>query len=157
MLAGCAGSLSAAISDTAASAATVGWQIATRCESGPMRRMNDITCSTYSAKPKRPADSGTSRGLCQSVMYTSWSASIARTVPRSSVAKWPDIGATISTRGCGVAVCLRKCSSEPNGVRFTNSSVTATVSPSTCTVPMPHGGRLCVRPVISTVSQHASR
>jgi hypothetical protein len=25
----------------------------------------------------------------------------ASTVPRSSVAKWPDIGATINSRGCG--------------------------------------------------------
>ena len=43
---------------------------------------------------------------------------MVRTVSRSSVAKWPDIGATISTRGLRpVAPSLRKRSSVPNGVR----------------------------------------
>ncbi len=32
-----------------------------------------MTCSTYSSRPNRPAASGTSRALCQSVMKTSWS------------------------------------------------------------------------------------
>ena len=49
-----------------------------------------MTWSMYSSKPKRPSASGMSRALCQSVRYTSWSASIVRTVSRNSVAKCPD-------------------------------------------------------------------
>ena len=56
------------------------------------------------------AVSGTSRALCQSVMKTSCSGSMVRTVARNSVAKWPDNGATSSTRGCAVAMSFLKCS-----------------------------------------------
>ena len=68
MLAGAAGSASSDISATAASTATQGWQIAITCDPGPIARRKSITCSTYSSKPKRPAISGTSRALRQSVM-----------------------------------------------------------------------------------------
>ena len=53
--------------------------------------------------PKRPCMIEISRALCQSVMKTSCSGSRVRTVARSSVAKWPESGATSSTRGCGVS------------------------------------------------------
>ncbi len=54
---------------------------------------------------RRPA---TSRTLCQSVMKTSCSGSIVRTVERSSVAKWPDSGAINSTRGCACSMSFLK-------------------------------------------------
>ncbi len=54
-----------------------------------------------------------------------------RTVPRSSVAKWPDSGATSSTRGCGRSISFAKCSRVQNGVRRTASSRTATLRPPT--------------------------
>ncbi len=63
------------------------------------------------------------------------------TVPRSSVAKWPDIGATSSTRGWPETPCLRKCSSEQNGVLAVTSSVTCTGVPFTITLSMAKGGR----------------
>jgi hypothetical protein len=145
-LAGVAGCASSAISAVAASAATQGWQMATRCEPGPIAARKSIRCSMYSSSPKRPAASGTSRALCQSVTWTSWSASIVRAVSRSSVAKWPDIGATSSTRGCGVATSFLKCSSVPNGVTCAASSVTATSRLPDRMLWMPNGGRLCVSP-----------
>ena len=43
---------------------------------------------------------------------------MVRTVARSSVAKWPDSGATSSTRGCAVSMSFLKCSSVPNGVHM---------------------------------------
>ena len=66
-LAGVAGCSSSDISATAASAATQGWQIATTLAFGPITARKSIRCSVYSSSPKRPADSGTSRTLCQSV------------------------------------------------------------------------------------------
>ena len=51
---------------------------------------------------------------------------MVRTVPRSSVAKWPDSGATSSTRGCAASMSFLKCSSVPNGVTCAASSRTAT-------------------------------
>ena len=47
------------------------------------------------------------------------------TVPRSSVAKWPDIGATRSSRGCTGPPSFLKCNSEPKGVLNVTSSLTA--------------------------------
>ena len=41
---------------------------------------------------------------------------MVRTVARSSVAKWPDSGATSSTRGCAWSMSFLKRSSVPNGV-----------------------------------------
>ena len=72
--------------------------------------------ATYSSRPKSPAESGTSRALFQSVMWTSQSASMVCTVARRSVAKWPDIGATMSTLGCGVARSFSKRSRRQNCV-----------------------------------------
>ena len=92
---------SSAISAAAASACTQGWHTATTCAPGPMARRNQIRCSTYSSKPKRPCQMPTSRALAQSVMCTSCSGSSTRTVSRSRVAKWPLSGATSSTLGCG--------------------------------------------------------
>jgi len=90
-------------------------------------------------------------------MYTSWSASIVCTVPRNSVAKCPDIGATISTRGWGATGrALRKCSSVPNGVAAAASSTIGTVSPSTTIDRMPNGGRRCENAQHSSSSHSAS-
>ena len=76
----------------------------------------------------------------------SCSGSITSTVWRSSVAKWPDIGATSSTRGWGPAPSLRKCSSVPNGVASAASSVTGRRRSPSITVSRPNGGRRCVMP-----------
>ena len=46
-----------------------------------------------------------------------------RTVSRSRVAKWPDIGATTSTLGCAAPPSLRKRSRVANGVTSTASSI----------------------------------
>ncbi len=54
------------------------------------------------------------------------------TVPRSSVAKCPDIGATSRTLGCGWGVSLAKCSSVANGLIQVFSSRTATARFPTC-------------------------
>jgi len=67
-LAGVAGWLSSDISATAHSAETQGWQMAIRCAPEPIASRNWMTCAVYSSRPKRPAASGTSRTLCQSVM-----------------------------------------------------------------------------------------
>jgi hypothetical protein len=67
-LAGVAGSLRSDISATADMADTQGWQIAITCAPGPIAPRNCIRCSVYSSRPKRPANSGVSRTLCQSVM-----------------------------------------------------------------------------------------
>jgi hypothetical protein len=75
------------------------------------------------------------------------------------VAKWPDIGATISTLGCGVAGenSFLKCSSVANGVTWVASSVTGTASPLSITLSIPKGGRLCVTsPSLSTSQAAAS-
>jgi hypothetical protein len=66
-LAGVAGCSSSAISAVAASAATQGWQIAIRCAPGPSAARKSHQVLVYSVSPKRPAASGTSRALCQSV------------------------------------------------------------------------------------------
>ena len=68
------------------------------------------------------------------------------TVARSSVAKWPDSGATMSTRGCAVAMSFLKCSSVPNGVVCAASSRTSTSRLPTMTEAMPNGGRVWVSP-----------
>ena len=62
---------------------------------------------------------------------------MVRAVLRSRVAKCPDIGATISTRGCDAAMSFLKCNSEPKGVDKATSSSTATSRPSTITLSMP--------------------
>ena len=69
-----------------------------------------------------------------------------RTVARSSVAKWPDSGATTSTRGCAVSMFFLKCSSVANGVTRAASSWTATSWLPTITLSMPKGGRSWVSP-----------
>ena len=71
---------------------------------------------------------------------------MVRTVPRSSVAKWPDSGATSSTRGCSASMSFWKCRSVPNGVTWAASSCTATSRLPTVMRSMPNGGRLWVRP-----------
>jgi hypothetical protein len=68
MLRGCAGFWLCAITATASSTATQGWQTASTWAPSPITSMNLIRCSTYSSKPNRPAARGTSRMLCQSVM-----------------------------------------------------------------------------------------
>ena len=93
--------------------------------------MNSIKWVMYSSRPKRPSDSGTSRALCQSVMCTSWSTSMVRTVSISSVAKWPDSGATISTWGRGGSLAAggsarSKRNKVPNAVLCTAFSRTGT-------------------------------
>ena len=143
-LAGVAGCSSSAITAVAASAATQGWQIATTCVPGPMAAVKSTRCCTYSSRPKRPAASGTSRALCQSVTCTSWSASMVRTVSRRSVAKWPDIGATKRTRGPRAPWRLRKRRRVPKGVAWITSSSTGTGTPSMTVSAMPQGGRQCV-------------
>src|SRR5260370_213486 len=40
---------------------------------------------------------------------------MVRTVLRKSVEKWPESGATRSTRGCGVSTSFLKCRNGPNG------------------------------------------
>ena len=110
----------------------------------------------YSSTPKRPCRVGTSRALCQSVMKTSWSGSIVRTVARNSVAKWPESGATSRTRGCTASVSLRKRSRVPNGVVRTASSRTTTSRPATLTESIPNAGRRWVRPQRAMISDVAS-
>src|SRR6267378_8267465 len=57
------------------------------------------------------------------------SGSIVRTVSRSSVAWWPDSGATTSTTGWVCEVARSKCSNRQNGLCNMTLSVTATLSP----------------------------
>ncbi len=123
---GVAGWSSSAISATAASAATQGWQIAIRCVPGPMASQEVHQVLDVLVEAEAAGGIGTSRALCQSVMYTSWSASIVRAVSRSSVAKWPDIGATISTGGPGPACPCGNAATWQNGVLVTASSRTRT-------------------------------
>ena len=81
---------------------------------------------------------------------------MVRTVPRRSVGKCPDMGATRSTRGWSPATSFRKRSKVPNGVRSTTSSLTATSRPSTRTRSMPYGGHSWVSPVRATISKPAA-
>ena len=65
-------------------------------------------------------------------------------MPVTSVAKWPDIGATSRTFGCGGASAgrsLAKRRSVANGVRATTCSCTATTCWPTATLSMPKGSR----------------
>ena len=87
------------ITAVATSAATQGWHTAITCVSGPSTSSQWMRYSMYASKPKLPSASATSRALCQSVTQTSCSGSSVCTVPRSSVAKCPDSGATSSTFG----------------------------------------------------------
>lgn len=96
--------------------------------------------------PNRPALSGTSRALCQSVTYTSWSASSTCTVWRSRVAKCPDIGATSSTRGWRGAPSFLKCSRLPNGPGSATTSSTASRALPWRTGSSPKAGRAWVTP-----------
>ena len=66
-LAGVAALPSSDIIATAASAATQGWQTAMTFAPGPITARKSMMCPVYSSSPKRPAASGTSRTLCQSV------------------------------------------------------------------------------------------
>ena len=70
---------------------------------------------------------------------------MVRTVARSSVAKWPDSGATSRTRGCATSMSFWKCSSVPNGVTCAATSRTSTSRLPTMTLSMPNGGRVWVR------------
>ena len=123
--------------------------------------MKAMTCSTYSSRPKRPSDSGTSRALCQSVMYTSWSASMVRAVSLSSVAKWPDSGATISTLGRAASTAsprssrTKRCSVQ-KAWRCTATSRTGTSRSPTRTESMPNEGRWCVSRRRENTSQAAA-
>ena len=94
MLDGWARLRSSASTATAASTGTHGWQTAMTCERGPSTCRNSTTWSTSSSSPNGPCSSPTSRALCQSVTWTSWSGSMVRTVSVSRVAKCPDSGAT---------------------------------------------------------------
>ena len=67
MLAGWAGSLRAAMMETAANAATVGWHTATTCEFGPRNCRKSMIWAVKSSRVKAPAASGTSRAFFQSV------------------------------------------------------------------------------------------
>ncbi len=60
---------------------------------------------------------------------------------RSSVAKWPAIGATRSTRGWARTFSLAKCSIAPKGVAKAISSRTGTTAWSTTVCRMPKSGR----------------
>ena len=137
---GWSGRSSSAMSAVAANAATHGWHTATQCARAPDSAVtawvNSISVSMYSSSPKRPCCKPTSRALCQSVMYTSWSCSSVRAVSRSRVAKWPERGATSITGGCHGAPGLRKCSNCPNGVDSVVSSTTGYSSLPTCTSAM---------------------
>jgi hypothetical protein len=155
-LSGCSGWLPCAMTDAATSADGHGWHTDSRCIGSPMDSMKRMTWLTYSLKPNDPASSGVSRALCQSVMYTSWSASSVRTVGRSNVAKWPDNGATTSTFGCTRSARFSKCNNEPNGVWSAVLSCTFSSTPSTMTVSMPNAGRWCER-CVSSVSCNAAR
>src|SRR3712207_7164348 len=55
--------------------------------------------------------------LHDALPISSWSPSRVRTVGRSSVAKWPDIGPTTSTRGWLLVVGLAKWTRLAKGVR----------------------------------------
>ena len=57
MLRGCAGLASAAITATAASAETHGWQTAITCAPGPMNSRKRMMCSVYSSSPNLPCSS----------------------------------------------------------------------------------------------------
>ena len=82
---------------------------------------------------------------------------MVRTVPRSSVAKWPDSGATSRTRGCAWSMSFLKCSSVPNGVTSASSSRTCTSRLPTLTWSIPKGGRAWVRPARAISSYAAVR
>ncbi len=114
-----------------------------------------MRCSTYSSKPKRPCQMPTSRALAQSVMCTSCSGKSTRTVSRSRVAKWPESGATSSTRGCGGAPSLAKRSRVPKGVAKTSSSRTGTRRLPLLISPMPKAGRRWLSVARLTISQNA--
>src|SRR5262249_47639999 len=71
---------------------------------------------------------------------------MVRTVPRKSVAKWPDSGATRRTRGCGVSTSFLKCKSVPNGVVSAACSWIATSRLPTVTPSIPKAGPAWVSP-----------
>ncbi len=71
---------------------------------------------------------------------------MVRTVLRKSVAKCPESGATISTRGCAVSISFLKRSSVPKGVTCAASSRTSISRFPTVTLSMPKGGRVWVSP-----------
>ncbi len=98
----------------------------------------------YSSSPKRPAATGMSRALFQSMTYTSWSASSVRTVGRSSVAKCPEMGPTSNTCGWSSTSGLAKCRTVANGVETVGRTSTAVIRPSTTTDSMPQSGRTWV-------------
>jgi len=77
------------------------------------------------------------RASVQSVMNTLWSCSRLLTVSRSSVAWWPDSGATTSTEGCSFMRSSASALSEKrlkrirrqNGFSSATCSCTATSTP----------------------------
>ena len=149
-LRGRAGLPSSAISAVAASTATAGCDTASRCAPGPIASSQAMTCATMSSRPKGPAATGISRASVQSVTCTSCSGSRVSTVPRSRVAKWPDCGATTSTRGPGLATSLAKRSSRPKGAVSTTSSRTSTRPPPCRSGPRPKAGLRWVVPAPSS-------
>ena len=111
---------------------------------GRSRRRTVMRCSTCSSRPNRPAETGTSRALCQSTTKTSWSASIAETVPRTSVAKCPASPGTTSTfgLGCRTAVGFDEVDQRSErGRATTTSSFTAISTSLDATVRTPRPGR----------------
>ena len=68
MLRGCAALSSSAMSATAASTGTQGWQTPTTCEPGPRLLEEADHVVDIFVEAERPSPSGTSRTLCQSVM-----------------------------------------------------------------------------------------
>ena len=90
---------------------------------------------------KRPAATGMSRALFQSMTYTSWSVSRVRTVGRSSVEKCPDIGPTSNTCGWFSTSGFAKCRTVANGVVIVGRASTSVTLPSTITESMPQSGR----------------
>jgi hypothetical protein len=63
------------------------------------------------------------------------------TVPRNSVAKCLDIGATSNTGGCTALLSFLKRNKVQNGVYSTTSSRTETVQPFSSTLSIPNAGR----------------
>jgi hypothetical protein len=83
---GCASGRAAARRAAATSTRGAGWQTATTWRSGPSASMKPWTCRAKSSTSKRPALTGMSRALRQSVMNTSQSGRSEITVLRRSVA-----------------------------------------------------------------------
>ena len=97
MLRGCAGWRPSAITATAPRTATHGWQTATTCDSGPIafKEADDVVDEVVQAE--RSVLEGNVAGVVPVGDVDIVLGEHVRTVPRSRVAKCPDIGATRST------------------------------------------------------------